>query len=570
MIINFNEDSSLSWGDSINLFEQLEKFNEEGGTLINVDAFVATYVNGFGNSTGRLVNFDDSDVTDGVISAKLRKSKNYAGVAYMDMKYKDRYGDFNLIEFNLNPTSLRRIIEASNYNGEYPSDVSVIIDGIDGPIPTKNLLVCANGKVLPKSDDGGGIPVYGFDTYTCSYRIVNAIVESYATESEAKKLPPMKRYRLRSKWSEDFVDFVYSNHSGCYICSVNSRLVITGLESDGTIETDFIEYSKMPPVYSVFNRNNHDYTESLILKSVAKHWVGREFNGMSPVVSDDTFSFDKSQKEILYRFGYHDVDRLDAEEFNSDFTIGIEVEKEDFKALRSVCARDLFAETNWAKERDGSLDDDDGYELVSPTYDLMSDKLDNDIKNSTDLTNLINAKYSSACGGHIHLGSRSYSGNTFFDKISPWVPLIYSLYVGRIGRDYCKVKKNDNIKNSDDKYQAIRIFDNRIEFRIISAVKDVNTLIWRRDLMRIIVNNLDYTPMKIVGELLDQKSNLYAHLRKQYTPAQMTVKAKMYAYFASELLDDAYAVKQHVMNAVDYFSQSQIRHLKYYSFNVNE
>ena len=50
----------------------------------------------------------------------------------------------------------------------------------------------------------------------------------------------------------------------------------------------------------------------------------------------------------------------------------------------------------------------------------------------------------------------------------------------------------------------------------------------------------------------------------------MTVKAKMYAYFASELLDDAYAVKQHVMNAVDYFSQSQIRHLKYYSFNVNE
>jgi hypothetical protein len=569
MIINFNEDSFLSWGDSINLFEELEKFDKEGGTLINVDAFVATYFN-VGSSTSQFVNFDDSDVTDGVISAKLRKSEKYAGVAYLCMRYKDRYGDFNLIEFNLTPISLRRIIEASNYNGEYPSDVSVVIDGIDGPIPTKNLLICANGKALPKSDDGGGIPVYGFDSYTCSYRIVNAIVESYACESGAKKLPPMKRYRLRSKWSEDFVDFVYSNHSGCYISSVHSRLVITGLESDGTIETDFMEYSKMPPVYSVFNRNNHDYTESLILKSVAKHWVGREFNGMSPVVCDDTFSFDKSQKEILYRFGYHDVDRLDAEEFNSDFTIGIEVEKEDYKALRSVCARDLFAETNWAKERDGSIDDEDGYELVSPTYDLMSDKLDNDIKNSTDLTNLINAKYSSACGGHIHLGSRSYSGNTFFDKISPWVPLIYSLYVGRIGRDYCKVKKNDGIKNSDDKYQAIRIFDNRIEFRIISAVKDVNTLIWRRDLMRIIVNNLDYTPMKIVGELLDQKSNLYAHLRKQYTPAQMTVKAKMYAYFASELLDDAYAVKQHVMNAVDYFSQSQIRHLKYYSFNVNE
>jgi hypothetical protein len=144
------------------------------------------------------------------------------------------------------------------------------------------------------------------------------------------------------------------------------------------------------------------------------------------------------------------------------------------------------------------------------------------------------------------------------------------LYVDRIGRDFCKVKKNEGIKNGRDKYQAIRIFDDRIEFRIISAVKDVDTLIWRRDLMRIIVNNLDYTPMKIVGELLDQKSNLYTHFRKQYTPSQLTVKAKMYAYFASELLDDAHAVKQHVINAVDYFSQAQIRHLKYYSFNVNE
>ena len=570
MIIDFNENSTLDSEDSVNLFQKLEELGEEG-IIINIDVFVATRVNNFiVTDTSKFVNWDESDVTDGVMSVKLIGSSHYIGVAYMYVKYKNKYGDFDSNEFNITYFGLRRIIDASNYNGKDPSDVSVIIDDIDGLIPTKNLLICTNGKTLPKSDDGSGIPVYGFDPYTCSYRVVNAIVESYATESRIKELPPMRRFRLRSKWSEDFVDFVYSNHSGCYISSVHSRLVITGLESDGTIETDFMEYSKMPRVYCIFNRNNHEYTESLILKIVADHWTDCEFNGMNPVVCDDTFSFDKSQKEILYRFGYHDVDRLDAEEFNSDFTIGIEVEKEDFKALRSVCARDLFAETNWAKERDGSLDDDDGYELVSPTYDLMSDKLDNDIKNSTDLTNLINAKYSSACGGHIHLGSRSYSGNTFFDKISPWVPLIYSLYVGRIGRDYCKVKKNDGIKNSDDKYQAIRIFDNRIEFRIISAVKDVNTLIWRRDLMRIIVNNLDYTPMKIVGELLDQKSNLYAHLRKQYTPAQMTVKAKMYAYFASELLDDAYAVKQHVMNAVDYFSQSQIRHLKYYSFNVNE
>jgi hypothetical protein len=109
-----------------------------------------------------------------------------------------------------------------------------------------------------------------------------------------------------------------------------------------------------------------------------------------------------------------------------------------------------------------------------------------------------------------------------------------------------------------------------VEFRIISAVKNVETLLWRRDLMRIIVQNLEYTPMKIVGELLDDKSALYTHLRKQYTPSQIAVKAKLYAYFASELLDDAHAVKQHVMNAVDHFSKTQLRHLRNYSFNVNK
>jgi hypothetical protein len=88
--------------------------------------------------------------------------------------------------------------------------------------------------------------------------------------------------------------------------------------------------------------------------------------------------------------------------------------------------------------------------------------------------------------------------------------------------------------------------------------------------MRMIMNNLDWTPMKIMNQLLDDKSELYALLHKQYTPSQIAVKARLYAYFASELLDDAHAVKQHIMNAVDYFSKTQIRHLKSYSFNVNQ
>jgi len=150
MIINFNDDSLLSWEDSINLSEELDKL-DENGIIIKVDVFVATYINSqIGTHTSHFVNWDCSDVTDGVMDVYLRRSNNYKGAASMSMRCLDKWGDFEAIEFNLNPVSLRRIIEASNYNGKDPSDVSVIIDGIDGPIPTKNLLICANGKALAK------------------------------------------------------------------------------------------------------------------------------------------------------------------------------------------------------------------------------------------------------------------------------------------------------------------------------------------------------------------------------------------------------------------------------------
>ncbi len=322
---------------------------------------------------------------------------------------------------------------------------------------------------------------------------------------------------------------------------------------------------------TVFNRNESLHNYTLISVDAARLVDGVLLtNGMQPLIADGVFHFDVSHRDIVYRLGYHDFPRDPAEPLASGMTIGFEIEKEDEDMLRADCARELYHDTGWAKERDSSLDDDSGYELVSPIYDLMSDKLEQDIKGDKRIELLINADYSHRCGGHIHVGHSDYSGRTLFDKVSPWVPLLYSLYVGRIGRDYCAVKKNDEIKQGNDKYQAVRIFDDHIEFRIISAVPDVTTLLWRRDLMRIIMTNLDYSPMKIVGELLDEKSKLYEHLRKNYTPAKIATKAKLYAYFAAELLDDAHAVREHIMNAIDHFSQSQLRHLKNYSFNVDK
>lgn len=561
MIIDLYSENILPYDE----LQQIRSLLSGGDTPIKVSTIVAGKISGAYHRN--FVNWDGSEITDGTITGMI-SSTTWQRNGFLLLKYCSLSNGINIDESYLNDISLSRLIEASDFGGRDPYSVSFIVNGIDKPIAAKDLVISDGHTFLEKSDDG--IKIQGIDPLTLQTGMFNAVVKSYATQEEVDAIPPMKRYRLLSRWSDSYRAFVYSNHLQCYISSESSKVLITGLESDGTIHTDFIDFRNQPRIYTIYNRHIHDYDNTFILRDVADAWIGMDFNGMTPVINNGSFLFDYSHREIIYRLGYHDTERVDAEPFTSGFTIGFEVEKEDDDALRSVCAIDLYDETNWAKERDGSLDDDSGYELVSPTYDLMSDKIDNDIKNSSDLMRLINARYSRACGGHIHLGCNEYSGRTFFDKLSPWVPLIYSLYVGRIGRDYCKVKKNQDIKYDEDKYQAIRIFDNRVEFRIISAVNDVDTLLWRRDLMRIIVQNLDSTPMKIVGELLDQKSELYAHLRKQYTPSQLTVKAKLYAYFASELLDDAHAVKQHVMNAVDHFSQSQIRHLKSYSFNVNK
>ena len=101
--------------------------------------------------------------------------------------------------------------------------------------------------------------------------------------------------------------------------------------------------------------------------------------------------------------GYHTTkDNGYVDETNPDtlFTIGFEVEKEDGDILSKYEPSDLD-DIGWAREHDGSLNDETGYELVSPIYDLFDDKLDGALTNRT-LKNHINADSTTACGGHIN------------------------------------------------------------------------------------------------------------------------------------------------------------------------
>jgi hypothetical protein len=199
-----------------------------------------------------------------------------------------------------------------------------------------------------------------------------------------------------------------------------------------------------------------------------------------------------SYPEESYVRGYHNGSYQSLEfDGKSKFKIGYEIEKEDQSVRNSIDIEDFEDSTDnlWRKERDGSLDDESGYELISPTFELDINKIFDHIEGNDVLVSHINAETSTSCGGHIHLSEEGLNGEELFDKIKGYTPFLYALYYGRVNKSYCKGKNNEDLKSENEKYQAIKIHHNRVEFRIISAVPNVKTLKWRTKLLMMMLQN---------------------------------------------------------------------------------
>ena len=211
--------------------------------------------------------------------------------------------------------------------------------------------------------------------------------------------------------------------------------------------------------------------------------------------SGDYYSFpddDDDDDEEEYVRGYHNGSYQSIDFDNkSKYKIGYEIEKEDIVVRNSILISDFEEQTNdkWRKERDGSLCDEAGYELISPTFELDIKKIFEHIEGNEQLVAHINAGISYSCGGHIHLSETGLNGNELFDKIKGYTPLFYALYYGRVNKSYAKGKSNRDLENENEKYQAIKIHHDRVEFRIISAVPNIKTLKWRTKLLMMILQN---------------------------------------------------------------------------------
>jgi hypothetical protein len=206
---------------------------------------------------------------------------------------------------------------------------------------------------------------------------------------------------------------------------------------------------------------------------------------------DGYYTYEPDETEEYVR-GYHNGSYQSINfDGKSKYRIGYEIEKEDSCVLESINIQDFESNTDykWRKERDGSLNDERGYELISPTFEFNIDKIFEHIESYDVLVEHINAKYSTSCGGHIHLSEKNLNGEQLFEKIKGYTPLLYALYYGRVDKSFCKGKANKDLAYENEKYQAIKIHHDRVEFRIISAVVNVKTLKWRTKLLMMILQN---------------------------------------------------------------------------------
>lgn len=257
-----------------------------------------------------------------------------------------------------------------------------------------------------------------------------------------------------------------------------------------------------------------------------------ESNGCWYNESDDEWYENSRNNSQAHNASYHSLERkMRCDLSYTAFRVGFEIEKEDSDA-GIIDYSGLYDDTDWIKESDGSLDSRTGYELISPTFSLFTKDLENDINASQDLITLINAKASERCGGHINLSARDYHPEQLFEGLSGFFPLLYSIYENRLGKSYCQAKKKHEYYRGD-KYSAVYIKSHLVEFRIFPAVKSVRNLLWRRDLIRIMCNNINADEVAVVKMMATPTSPLYKHLRKIFTQEQVIEKIGKFVDYAN-------------------------------------
>lgn len=172
------------------------------------------------------------------------------------------------------------------------------------------------------------------------------------------------------------------------------------------------------------------------------------------------------------------------------FLVGMEIEKEDYSFHSEGDDTDILSDAlsrQWLAVSDGSLDECCGFELVSPAFNLTADDglygrkaLERDLKQ----WDAINADSSSSCGGHITVSCKGLTGPQLAARLEPLFPVLFALYPSRVAGEYASAVRGENATLMGRKMRAVNTLENRVEFRLFSAVETGRQQLKRIDVLR--------------------------------------------------------------------------------------
>jgi len=234
-----------------------------------------------------------------------------------------------------------------------------------------------------------------------------------------------------------------------------------------------------------------------------------------PETSDD-YNFSWHGSPVQWHKSTYDSDE--------EYRVGFEVEKEDHDLMTSYYAQDLLSSTKYRKESDGSLDDDEGYELISPVYKFDLKLIEKDIRSHSEVLDLLTGNGSSACGTHITVSKCRTHGSQIFDQLVHWLPLLYALYPSRsefTSSGYSKAKHGKNCRDYLERHGSLHVSDDKVEIRIFPVTRSLQQLLWRLGLVRILLD-IRVASMKGIRKYCRQ-GRLHKHLMKVYDGNQYKI-----------------------------------------------
>lgn len=323
---------------------------------------------------------------------------------------------------------------------------------------------------------------------------------------------------------------IYCDFSGHYFNNQNYFTIeVEGFRQETYLSSYYLDSLDIFGIVILYNGEYHNENSCVYVEEEAEHylhedcyyWESDGEHHLEPEPEDE----DDSEGVLFNYHGSHPVDLSD----KYDAKVGFEVEKEDCEIRSQINAYELQNTSGWGAERDSSLNESSGFELVSPIFDLS-----NEISYFKDeflkIASLLNAECTRNCGGHINYSDPNFlDSEALFDEIKGYIPLLYSIYPTRINNNYSKGKTPSELKYTKERHQSIRFKDNGIlEFRIFSRVKNINQLLWRVGLIKIIHTNKQSNSLNVLNDILDSESILHLHLRSIYSFETLVERAKTF------------------------------------------